>query len=65
MRSKNLDLSTGQKLANTAFIKIANKLGISEKDVKARYKRSKMLTLLLAEDGPGTLLQLGIGVDSM
>ncbi|KAF8846899.1 hypothetical protein BDZ45DRAFT_539239, partial [Acephala macrosclerotiorum] len=48
-----------------AFIKVAKELGISVKDVKARYKRSKILTLLLAKDGPGTLLQLGIGVDSI
>ncbi|KAG9228935.1 hypothetical protein BJ875DRAFT_489391 [Amylocarpus encephaloides] len=65
MRSKDLVVLTGQKLANAAFMRVAEELGISEKDVKARYKRSKLLTLLLAEDGPGTLLQLGTGVDSI
>lgn len=61
MQSKNLDhlghkdRLVGQKWANAACVKVSTELGIPLKDVQARYKRSRLLTRLLTEDGPGTL----------
>jgi hypothetical protein len=64
-RPKGLDLAQGETPQTAAFRKIATALDISLDAVKAEYKKSKNYLLLLEEEGPGILLQIGTGVDSM
>ena len=63
--SKDLGQSPGQKRMNAAFFEVATALSIPSEDVKIKYKKSKNYLRILEEDGPGILLQVGVGIDSM
>jgi hypothetical protein len=55
----------GRGRQTAAFSKTAGALGIQNKDIKAAMTRSRNYMLLLQYGGPGFLLQIGPGVNSL
>lgn len=65
MKLDNLGLSTGRGRKTAAFKKIAEETSWAVDKVGGFYKRSKNYMALITLGGPGTLLELGTGLNSL
>jgi hypothetical protein len=62
-KSWNWELGPGQSRQHVAVLAIAHHLGVATEEIKKEWRRSRNYVKLLEVCGPGSLLELGSGVN--
>lgn len=63
VKSQDWKLGPGQSRQHAAVLSVAQHLGVEPNEIKREWRRSRNYMILLETCGPGSLLELGTGVN--